>query len=168
MTDKEQTASKCECYNKKDHCSNCDVEPPAMKFKCPECEHNPDKEQIIIDGVDVSGCEAYSKHREGYCGWHTPCEGDSCSYKLDWALDQLKRKEQECEELKSLLKVRIEDLCDSCGASSMMPMPCKVYEKILAEIKEIAEKYNNTHLGEQQYCCKDILQKISEYEVNND
>ena len=31
----------------KDYCKNCAVEPPAMKFKCPECEHNPDKEQII-------------------------------------------------------------------------------------------------------------------------
>ena len=39
----------------------------------------PGKESII-DGVDVSRCEAYSKHREGYCGWYTPCEGDSCSY----------------------------------------------------------------------------------------
>lgn len=47
----------------KDYCKNCDVEPPAMKFKCPECEHNPNnennfakdinvphKEQIMIDG----------------------------------------------------------------------------------------------------------------------
>lgn len=58
-----------------------------------------DKEPIMIDGVDVSVCEAYSKHREGYCGWYTPCEGDSCSYKLDWALDQLKRKEQLFDEL---------------------------------------------------------------------
>ena len=31
----------------KDYCKNCSVEPPAMKFKCPECEHNPDKEQVI-------------------------------------------------------------------------------------------------------------------------
>ena len=37
----------------KDYCKTCNVEPPAMKFKCPECEHNPDKEQIIIDGVDI-------------------------------------------------------------------------------------------------------------------
>lgn len=58
-----------------------------------------DKE-IIIDGVDVSGCKAYSKYREGYCDWYTPCKGDSCSYKLDWALDQLKRKTQEREKLK--------------------------------------------------------------------
>ena len=53
--------------------------------------------QIIVDGVDVSGCECYSEHREGYCGWHIPCEGDICPYKLKWALQQLKRKEQECE-----------------------------------------------------------------------
>ena len=59
-----------------------------------------DKEQIMIDGVDVSGCELYSKYREKYCEWHLPCQGQSCSYKLDWALKQLKLKEQECEELK--------------------------------------------------------------------
>lgn len=58
--------------------------------------------KIMIDGVDVSGCECYSKHREGYCGWHTPCEGDTCPYKLKWALQQLKRKEQECDMWKKL------------------------------------------------------------------
>lgn len=59
--------------------------------------------QIIIDGCDVSGCECYSEHCEGYCGWHTPCEGDTCPYKLEWALQQLKHKEQECESLRNLL-----------------------------------------------------------------
>ena len=33
----------------KDYCKNCSVEPPAMRFKCPECKYNPDKEQIMID-----------------------------------------------------------------------------------------------------------------------
>ena len=60
--------------------------------------------------------------------------------------EELQAKEQECEELRSLLKVRIEDLCDSCGASSMMPMPCKVYEKTLAEIKEIANRLEQTKI----------------------
>lgn len=54
--------------------------------------------------------------------------------------DQLKA---ENKKLKELVKTRIEDLCDSCGASSMMPMPCKVYEQTLQEIKEIAEQMNN-------------------------
>ena len=66
--------------------------------------------QIIIDGVDVSGCECYSEHREGYCGWHIPCEGDICPYKLKWALQQLKRKEQECEEKDKYVKFLLEKL----------------------------------------------------------
>lgn len=46
----------------KDWCKTCDVEPPAMKFKCPECEHNPDKEQIIIHGCNVSNCKYYMEN----------------------------------------------------------------------------------------------------------
>ena len=55
--------------------------------------------QIIIDGVDVSGCEFYigSKNLEFNCK-QTPqsyfCKNNpKCYYK------QLKRKEQECNEL---------------------------------------------------------------------
>ena len=39
--------------NKKDHCTNCSVEPPAMKFKCPECEHNPDNENNLAKDINV-------------------------------------------------------------------------------------------------------------------
>ena len=52
MTDKEL----------KDWCKTCNVEPPAMKFKCPECEHNPDNEQIIIDDCNVSNCKYYMEN----------------------------------------------------------------------------------------------------------
>lgn len=79
--------------------------------------------------------------------------------------EQLKLKEQECKELKSLLKVRIEDLCDSCGASSMMPMPCKVYEKTLIEIKDIIKQGVKIH--DDIIVSKQILQKISECGVEN-
>ena len=99
--------------------------------------------------------------------WRITLQADHIK-RLEEQLDQLKA---ENEELKSLLKVRIEDLCDSCGASSMMPMPCKVYEKILTEIKEIAEKNLNIHTCAFKGCgydliTKQILQKISE--VSND
>ena len=57
--------------------------------------------QIIIDGVDVSGCEYYNKYdktcREVNGNYDTDicefdkCENSNCYYK------QLKRKEQECE-----------------------------------------------------------------------
>jgi len=40
-------------------------------------------------------------------------------------------------KLKELLELRIEDLCESCGASSMMPMPCTVYKQTLQQIKSI-------------------------------
>ena len=92
MTDKEL----------KDWCKTCNVEPPAMRFKCPECEHNPDKEQIMINGVDVGGCRFYQIKanklypKAQYCGSmrNIFCEDNpNCYYK------QLARKTQECEEL---------------------------------------------------------------------
>ena len=91
MTDKEL----------KDWCKTCNVEPPAMKFKCPECEHNPDNEQII-DGVDVSGCKHYKingkcripHYQQGIKYVNCNCNEWDCYYK------QLKRKEQECEKLR--------------------------------------------------------------------
>ena len=79
--------------------------------------------------------------------------------------EQLKLKEQECKELRNILKIRIEDLCDSCGASSMMPMPCKVYEKTLIEIKEIIKQGVKIH--DDIIVSKQILQKISECGVEN-
>lgn len=41
----------------KDYCKNCDVEPPAMRFKCPECEHNTDNENIFARDIYVSSKE---------------------------------------------------------------------------------------------------------------
>ena len=55
-------------------------------------------EQIIIDGVDVNGCEYYNKINK-HTGQYCICELEpNCLYK------QLKRKEQECEELKKHLE----------------------------------------------------------------
>ena len=75
-------------------------------------------------------------------------------------------------KLKELLEIRIEDLCESCGASSMMPMPCTVYKQTLQEIKEIAERYKDADREEsEKLLClendmEDILYKIAECEVN--
>ena len=70
-------------------------------------------EEIIIDGVDVSGCEKLGETIDGItCGLgkrirfaneiitkHNLCKNNpNCYYK------QLKRKEQECEELKDKMK----------------------------------------------------------------
>lgn len=57
---------------------------------------------IMIDGVDVSECVYYKQECIANCGMFAlgdfKCEGQICLYK------QLKRKEQECEELKEKAK----------------------------------------------------------------
>ena len=60
---------------------------------------NTDK-QIIIDGVDVSGCKYYDNldcyAERGCCGYPLDCEDNpNCYYK------QLKRKEQECAQFRN-------------------------------------------------------------------
>lgn len=118
--------------------------------------------QIIVDGVDVSGCE--------FCDWkgsdipqcrirlasfEPTCKGYNCYYK------QLKRKEQECEELEeannTLTITRKKLLGDLCIVEESLKDYTEHYnrqseevdqlktenEKLkqtLAEIKEIAER----------------------------
>lgn len=54
--------------------------------------------QIIIDGVDVAKCRCFtSEWNFNNCG-HI-CKGTECKYKRLWYKKQLKRKEQENEEL---------------------------------------------------------------------
>ena len=103
------------------------------------------------------------------CCLDLPDAIDSLLKRYDNAFIKFKKERKELkednDELKKLLKVRIEDLCDSCGASSMMPMPCKVYEKTLIEIKEIVKQGVKIH--DDIIVSKQILQKISECEVEN-
>ena len=86
MTDKEL----------KDWCKTCNVEPPAMRFKCPECEHNPDKEQIMINGVDVNRCIDFNKRDKVSC-YHILY--DKCNENPNCYFKQLARKTQEFEQL---------------------------------------------------------------------
>ena len=85
--------------------------------------------QIIIDGVDVAKCRCFTSEWDfNNCG-HI-CKGTECKYKRLWYKKQLKRKEQECEELKHEVELMMD--CSSCKVDE-----CK---KTLAEIKEIAEE----------------------------
>ena len=127
-------------------------------------------EEIIIDGVDVSGCSLYEDNPK-YRMWGTcdcmrsmvdqsgydelagaECKGYNCYYK------QLKRKEQECEELKKAyarLNSLYNDNCDFTGK----------LEKTLAEIKEIAyDGYNNGQTSYATFQCEKIVNIINEVE----
>ena len=100
---------------------------------------------IIIDGVDVSGCKKY-EHEIVRCNatLKNMCFcGGRCTDKknADCYFKQLKRKEQECNK----------------------------YKQTLAEIEEIAMCIMDDDLEESSayYNAKQILQKISEHDVEN-
>ena len=135
--------------------------------------------QIIIDGVDVVKCRYFtSKWDFNNCG-HI-CKGTECKYKRLWFKKQLKRKEQEYEELKKTIMYK----CPQCGDEYLSPIGASLYEEnyklkqTLAEIKEIAKNMNKECFyddfeckdcdmknGCTYYSKKQILQKISECEV---
>ena len=101
--------------------------------------------QIIIDGVDVSGCKKY-EHEIVRCNatLKNMCFcGGRCTDKknADCYFKQLKRKEQECNK----------------------------YKQTLTEIEEIAMCIMDDDLEESSayYNAKQILQKISEHNVEN-
>lgn len=77
----------------KNPCDTCKVEPPALKFKCPTCEHNQENKQII-DGKDCSFCSRFS---------HCNNNNLICRARYYSVKNQLNRKEQECERLKNQL-----------------------------------------------------------------
>lgn len=160
-----------------------------------------ENKETIIDGVDVSGCcqymprymEDYDIDTLDYCRhYFKPCKDVDvkyCYYK------QLKRKEQECEELKkerdtlSVTRDKLlddlwvveENLKDYTEHFNKASDELDQLKQTLTEIKEIAKNMNNECFYDDFDCedcdmkngCtyfnkKQILQKISECEVEND
>lgn len=122
-----------------------------------------DKEQIIINGVDVSGCEYLTNELEedGEYYWFcniAPAGGpDECEYKPECfykkILKQLARKTQECEELKSESFTR-ESLI------SMQEKDIDRYRKALEEIEELACCIKNFNFGYDELSIgQDIINK---------
>ena len=131
---------------------------------------NKNNEQIIIDGVYVSTCEFYSG---GLCNIPDSIETfDSCMDKNpNCYYKQLKRKEQECEELKSTNKIyeqgiaRLKDekknlkkennslketIDGLLSIQYKLADNCLKYSQTLEEIREIAE---NTISSADEICC---------------
>ncbi len=88
-----------------DYCKNCSVEPPAMKFKCPECKYNPNKKQAICkykfqDKEKFDGkpyCTCFCE----LCEDLPPCD-DNCQIYEDYK--RLTCKTSECEEQENKIK----------------------------------------------------------------
>ena len=85
--------------------------------------------QIIIDGVDVSGCKYF-------CKFTTICRNENigrvvrprCKNVVDCYYKQLKLKEQECEELKETL-AEIKEIAES-GCYDNYGIPFIILQKI--------------------------------------
>ena len=112
---------------KKDYCKNCSVEPPAMRFKCPECEHNPDKEQIIID-TNKYFMEIVNEGRStiGY----RVLFPERLLTEIMKQNKQLALKTQECESLKE----KYEELKEDRYNLNIEMYVCDRYRKALNEI----------------------------------
>ena len=136
--------------------------------------------QIIIDGVDVSGCR-YLFDDTSYKRSKTSCSitlkdckylGNNCYYK------QLKAKEQECEKLRFPMKDNNYAILtkEEFENFNQLKKENKQLKQTLAEIKEIAE--NNKHsvlcftafegdtIEVNNEPMATILQKINECEVD--
>ena len=87
--------------------------------------------QIIIDGVDVSGCKYYlfreqQPNGERCCGMGlVDCNGNDCLYK------KYKRKEQECEAYKMEAEEGIEINAELKAKNDELKGKVKLYEEII-------------------------------------
>ena len=140
--------------------------------------------QIIINGVDVSGCSYGEIEKDIFkcsCEYNVRSTSMFCKDNPNCYYKQLKCKEQEYEELKAEIK-HYKQIAQYHGNLSVKyTNKSAKYKQTLAEIKEIAGNMNNECFYSDfdcKYCdmkngCTyhkkiKILQKISECEVNND
>ena len=139
--------------------------------------------QIIIDGIDASGCTRYCSDT-GKCtafkSQYLCSERNNCYTKrilkknetINILKEKLLCKEQECEELKRLIakqknaKIQLSKLKDKQYKEF-----CDM-KQTLTEIKEIAEQISlpmgTEKSSNRVILANQILQKISECEVGND
>lgn len=108
-----------------------------------------DKEQIIIDSVDVSKCKHFPllmyKDHPKWTVCHEWGSGE-CRKRPDCCFKQLARKTQECEELEELLKLRTNDRIDKLERA-IIRRNAKIdrYRKALEEIeKEVHDEMCDT------------------------
>ena len=111
-----------------------------------------DKEQIMINGVDVSKCRYF-------CRYDDLCRDDNigrvvrplCKRIPDCYFKQLARKTQECEELKRKVELMMD--CPDCKVDE--------YKKALEEIEELVKSLN-----ENRMCFYDDVNDCSNCDMN--
>ena len=90
--------------------------------------------QIVIDGINVSGCECYNQNIKMDCLLY-PLQPDACKNNPNCYYKQLARKKQECKELKKELAkvykdIKLSPLCYKCDEEECLQ---KEIDKLKAE-----------------------------------
>ena len=118
-------------------------------------------EEIIIDGVNVAGCDFVSKI--GGCDSYTDgvCEGHNCEHK------QLKRLEQERDELKKQNAILLGQLVINDGEDVTVQISQSQFDEY-NELKQENELFRQAHKAEQDRRRKyeNALEEIREYSIN--
>lgn len=116
-----------------DKCTCCSVEAPAMVYRCPECEFNPErKREKIINGVDVSGCEyVFSSllpigNAKIKCAINNPSE---CKEFPNCIFKRNKRTEQKLAKALACIDKCVSDFCHEIGTP--------YYEELLKSAREL-------------------------------
>ena len=138
-----------------------------------------DKKEIIIDGVDVSGCEYYD---QGICNIPDVIETyDSCIDKGACYFKQLQRKEKECEEVSNEiveLNVKYETVVNLAKKNADANEYCvqelekenqklkqaldeieKMIESIITDCDPITPNYRLNQINDRAYDILDIIRK---------
>ncbi len=143
--------------------------------------------QIIIDGVDVSGCKHYKNRTciADYCLTDMPFSEAKCELNPNCYYKQLKRKEQECERTKERLESfqkdysKLYQVVENKGyikqldqlkaenglfrtAHDNEQVKRRKLEEILTEIKEILSN-KNWSCGENNHTNCDLKNECGEY-----
>ena len=129
-----------------------------------------DKEQIIIDGINVSKCCYVIDYdppewqgtwggaiHKGACRVYSK----DCKYNPNCYFKQLARKTAECEELKERLVRTEEDVKYQCV--DCMNVKSDRYRKALEEIEELVKSLN-----ENRMCFYDDVNDCSNCDMNTD
>ena len=121
-----------------------------------------DKEQIIIDGVNVYGCVQFIQEEEDCCNLGGSCKGwPNCYYK------QLKHKEQECKKLNNKIidmNSIIEDAAINLGNKDFT-----LYD-LPFEIKKLSQECENLKAEEKylKQCCQKAGEELAKHSFEYD
>lgn len=120
-----------------------------------------DKQEMIIDSVDVSGCEKYPLSNK----WHGSiifCKG-GCNVYPNCEYKQLRRKTAECEELKKQLETSEEWQIKAESLNEKLELRNTRYRKALEEIEgmlQVIVESNKVYpLRSNLYKILDIIRK---------